>query len=356
MLTEHIANGGRLASIIGFAELAKEKSAQADRSKLMRYLNEIEKSGERGANLVKQLLVYSRSASSRPREVNVQETISEAESLLRSSLPATINITSHLPTNKVTLHTDPEQLQQVLVNLCINAAEAMNSRGQINITAEVLDLKPIVCTSCLQHLSGEYISIKIEDTGPGIKGNAAELFTPFETSKLVGQGSGLGLSVVHGIVHEHKGHIRVSNRNKGGARFTVFLPTQHIPLPTPIGRNILLIEDDPSVAAYLTTFLDEHNFATTVAGLPNDALQTFMANPDYYDLVITDYLMPNTTGIELAEDLHALRPDIPIILTTGNANNISPQDLTSAGVTTVFEKPLNSDQLLAKIHGLLVTS
>jgi signal transduction histidine kinase/CheY-like chemotaxis protein len=343
-----------LASILGFAELARDKSSLSDRATLIRYLEEIQKSGERGANLVKQLLVYSRSTASEPEELILGDALKQAHELLRGSLPATVSITTHIPDQTVRLYLDPEQLQQVLVNLCINAAESMNNRGQIDIRLEIENPQNLSCTSCLSRFSGEYIAIKVEDSGAGISGNAEQLFTPFHTSKEVGQGTGLGLSVVHGIVHEHGGHVHAANRAAGGARFVVYLPPRPVAAQVKeSGKRILLIEDDASVALYLESLLDDDTFQTTFASMPTEALETFVADPDAFDLVITDYLMPQGTGLELAEDIHALRPDLPVILTTGNANNLDSNALARAGLAGIFEKPLNSEQLLAKIRGLL---
>lgn len=345
-----------LASILGFAELAQDKQSLADRSRLMRYLGEIQRAGQRGADLVKQLLVYSRNTPSEPVELNVGETVKQASELLRGSLPATVQIDTKLPTQPIYLHTDPEQLQQMLVNLCINAAEAMNNRGHINIVLEQPTDIDLTCTSCLGRVNdAEYVAIKIEDDGIGIKGNAAQLFTPFHTSKEIGQGTGLGLSVVHGMVHEHGGHIHAANRAEGGARFVLYLPVGEPQPAMESDKRILLIEDDPSVVRYLSALLESEDLSTTVATMSTQALETFVANPNKFDLVIANYLMPQGTGLELAEDIHALRPDLPIILTTGNTNNLDPNELTNAGINSVFEKPLNSEQLLAKIRGLLAT-
>ncbi len=343
-----------LASILGFAELARDKSSLDDRTKLIRYLEEIQHSGERGANLVKQLLVYSRSSPSEPKELNLGDTLRQAQDLLRGSLPATVGINTHLPEQTIHLHIDPEQLQQVLVNLCINAAEAMHNRGQIDIHLEMTTADQLRCSSCLSRFSGEYIAIKVEDSGSGISGTAENIFTPFQTSKAVGQGIGLGLSVVHGIVHEHGGHVHAANRAEGGARFVVYFPPEAAKLGVQTtGKRILLIEDDPSVAMYLESLLDPDEFETVSAAMPTEALETFVANPESFDLVITDHLMPQGTGLELAEDIHALRPDLPVILTTGNANNLDPEALATASLAGIFEKPLNSEQLLAKIRALL---
>ncbi len=344
-----------LASILGFTELAKDKRSLSNQATLLRYLDEIEDSGRRGANLVKQLLVYSRNAPPEPQQLNLVDTLTQAQELLRGSLPATVEIETHLPANAPYMYIDPEQIQQVLVNLSINAAEAMHNRGKIDLYLDSVSLKDLTCTSCMNRFSGDYVALKIEDSGNGITGNVGQLFTPFHTTKSVGQGTGLGLSVVHGIVHEHGGHIHAGNRADGGARFTVYLPQHQQPRGVQRGKRVLLIEDDPSVAKYLETLLRDNAFTTTHAALPTQALETFVANPNGFDLVITDHLMPQGTGLELAEDIHALRPELPVILTTGNPHNIDANDLASAGISSVFEKPLNSEQLVAKIHGLLAS-
>ncbi|NKC01041.1 MAG: response regulator [Pseudomonadales bacterium] len=346
-----------LASVLGFAELAQTPTVQSDRAKLTRYLDEIVRSGHRGANLVRQLLVYSRSTPAEPRELDICSTLLECTNFVRGSLPATVAITTETPDRPIRLMSDPEQVQQMLVNICLNSAEATNNRGSIHINLSERAVSDLTCSSCLKKFSGEFVAISIEDDGPGISGNASQLFTPFETTKDVGQGTGLGLSVVHGISHEHHGHVHGGNRAEGGARFTVYLPLSQPELAANTIRErsrILIIEDDPSVATYLAALLGDAHFDTTVQKRPAEALQTFVSEPDAYDLVITDYLMPQGTGLELAEDLHALRPDLPVLLMTGDTTNVHRTELEHAGIRGVFPKPLNSEQLLAKIHALLV--
>ena len=345
-----------LASILGFAELAQTPAAQADRSKMMRYLNEIQNSGERGASLVKQLLIYSRSTPAEHRDVSLKELLADVFELLRGSLPATVSLHVADLDSALRITCDREQLQQVFVNLCLNAAEMTQNRGAINLSVESVDLEGTPCSSCMTNLRGHFVAVRVEDDGPGIQGNPSDLFTPFYTTKEVGEGTGLGLSVVHGIVHEHKGHVRAVNRVDGGARFTVYLPTAEniVALPTQKQQHrILVIEDEASVAAYLSALLEAEEFVTHTMQLPTQVLGTFVNDPDAYDLVITDHLMPQTTGLEVAEDLHALRPDLPIILVTGNAMDVAREELLASGVSAVFQKPLNSEQLLAKIRGLL---
>ncbi len=351
-----------LASVLGFAELARMPAAQNDRAKQARYLREIEKAGERGASLVRQLLLYSRNTTPTPQRVNLMAALRQFHELMRSSLPATVEIQIDVPPQGSFLRCDPEQLQQLLVNLCLNAAEAMGNRGTIQITSETTMVRDVTCSSCLTRFSGEYVALKVLDSGRGIQGNASDLFTPFHTTKDVGQGTGLGLSVVHGICHENGGHIHASNRATRGARFAVYLPVSdaldtaaHRPELALHRNRILVIEDEPSVASYLESLLRDAEFVPVIRRQPTQALETFVADPDGYDLVITDHLMPEGTGLDLAEDLRALRPDLPIILTTGNTNNLGASDVRHAAIQAVFQKPLNSEQLLAKIRGLLAT-
>ncbi|MEM7077769.1 MAG: 7TM diverse intracellular signaling domain-containing protein [Pseudomonadota bacterium] len=343
-----------LASILGFTELAQERIHQPDRHRVQGYLEEIQRSTDRGAQLVKQLLLYSRNQPSTAEPVDLNEGLESAYELLRASLPSSIRLEKQFPTTPLTVRVNPDQLQQVLANLCINAAEAMSNRGTINLNVEECQLTNLYCTSCCAHVSGEYIAIKVEDNGPGIIGNAERLFAPFNTSKEVGQGTGLGLSVVHGIVHEHGGHVHASNRIDGGARFVVYLPLSMPETRRSDGnKKILLIEHDPSVARYLSELFSDEEWQIALASQSTDALEQFVKNPENFDLVVTNQQLPQGTGLELASDIHTLRPDLPILLTSGNTNDFATADLNLAGISAVFEKPLNSDQLVAKIRALL---
>ena len=343
-----------LATILGFAELALDTSKRADRQKQTRYLEEIRLAGERGAELVKQLLTYSRGAAKEPQEINLNETLAQAGNLLRGSLPTTVTINVHDAAEQISCDLDPGQIQQALVNLALNASDAMDQRGTIDIRVDQPEVDDLRCSSCGTRFAGSFVRIKVEDTGRGFTGNAHELFTPFFTTKPIGHGSGLGLSVVHGIVHEHHGHLQLSNRGQRGARCSIYLPTSHVSQTTPVaGKRILLIEDDPSVARYLESLFGENDFAVTSVRLPTQALAQFMAKPDDFSLVITDQIMPHGTGIELAEDIHELRPELPVIMATANPREISEDDMLRAGIKALFGKPIESELLLAKVRGLL---
>lgn len=353
-----------LATILGFTELALDKPAE--RGKQVRYLEEIRAAGQRGAALVKQLITYSRGELRAAAPLDLNTAVSEAATLLRSSLPATISLKTAFPENQLRTVLDPTQFKQVLVNLCLNASDAMGNRGAISLSVAEKHIDHQQCSSCLNRFSGAFATITVDDAGEGFSGRAYELFTPFVTTKPVGRGSGLGLSVVHGIIHEHGGHIVATSRQSEdysgaekispdlGSRFVVYLPLDE-PKAAPEGihGHVLLIEDDPSMARYLETLLVEQAYQVTAVALPTTALESFMAAPNSFDLVITDQIMPHGTGIELAQDLLGLRPDLPIIVTTGSADLLNVERVKQSGIRAVFSKPIDSELLLARIHALI---
>jgi len=347
-----------LASVLGFAELAKERVARLGDHKLIDFVDEIERAGLRGADLVKQLLIYSRGGNTQPHEFDLNHTITETVRFLRGTLPATVQITTELPQRPQLAFADPAHIQQLLVNLALNASEAMAERGEVTISLRRSAHDEATCTSCAARFSGEHLILSVADRGHGVETDAHELFTPFHTTKPVGQGSGLGLSVVHGIAHEYGGHVTVSPRAQGGARFSVHLPLHDarvLPAQS-AGNRILLIDDDRALARYLETLLARHGFSVTVAHTSSEALEKVMVNPHAFDLVITDQLMPQVTGLELARDIRDVRADLPVILCSGNPDAIDRAAMAHTTIKAVFAKPIESELLLAKVRGLLSES
>ena len=344
-----------LASILGFAELAKDRVARLTDHKLADYIDEIDRAGARGSALVKQLLIYSRGGNTEPHEFDLNGTIDETVRFLRGSLPATVQIATQLPSRPQRVFADPAHIQQMVVNLALNASESMAERGEIDISLSRRTSSESTCASCAARFSGDFLLISVEDRGCGIRENAQDLFTPFYTTKPVGRGSGLGLSVVHGIAHEYGGHITVSPRAQGGTRFSVHLP-QHDARALPAqaaGNRILLIDDDRALARYLEALLTQHGYVVTVAHTSPEALEKVLANPTAFDLVITDQLMPQITGLELARDIRDVRPDLPEILCSGNPDAVDRAALSRTAIKAIFAKPIESELFLAKVSGVL---
>jgi len=230
----------------------------------------------------------------------------------------------------------------------------MQERGKISISLATRSVSNVTCTSCLERLDGEYAVIKVEDSGPGLKDNPHDLFNPFFTSKTVGEGSGMGLSVVHGIVHEHHGHVQLSNQAQAGVRAILYLPKNAISESVAaVNQQILLVVEDASVRSLLSELLASQGYRVTVKVLPHQALEAFVVNPHAFDLVLTDHLMTEQTGLELAQEMRRLRPDLPVAMTTGHPKGLSASDLERSGIAAVFEKPIKAHLLLAKVGGLL---
>jgi len=344
-----------LASMLGFAELARARISEADNPALTRYVSEIEQAGHRGSDLVKQLLIYSRGGQADPRIIDLSEVLGDIEQLLSATFPSSVEFNVEIKDTDLVTRIDLNQFKQILINLCLNASEAMNEKGIITVRLSRQTLSQNHCVSCLNQFQGKFAVIEVEDKGVGIKGNPEEIFTPFHTSKSVGQGTGLGLSVVHGITHENGGHLGISSPGNNGSRFSVYLPEQEsvASIPHIHDKNILIIEDDSAVARFLKSLLEEQGYSVSVANVPTQALEQFMANPDVFDLVITDQLMPNLSGLELARDFRALRPELPIILCSADIDALDPDLVAAAGIYDTFAKPIEVESLLKVVDRLL---
>jgi CheY-like chemotaxis protein len=258
---------------------------------------------------------------------------------------------------------DPVQLDQVLLNLSINARDAMAGAGRLDVTVRRADAAQAVCASCRQRFGGDYVELAVSDSGPGIPAPVlARMFEPFFTTKQAGRGSGMGLATVHGIVHEHSGHILVDS-SAGGSRFRILLPALDgaaaASLPRtgqPAGKaraqlrgRVLVVDDEPSVRGFMREMLQGWGLETTIAASPAQALEAFDADPARWDLVITDQTMPGMTGLALARELLARRADLPVILYSGHLDPVAQRELESAGVRELLAKPVEP----ALLHILL---
>ena len=364
-----------LTSIMGYIALATERSAASD-AKLATYLGQANLSCERARDLIQQMLTFSRGRRGEPRALALAPLVRESAKLLRSSFPATVELHADLDDDAPPVLLDPVQLEQVLMNLAINARDAMRSTGTIRVSVQRATATGRVCTSCRQDIAGDLVELAVADTGPGVPLHVLErMFEPFFTTKAVGQGSGMGLSTVHGIVHEHGGHIVVETGPGEGARFRVLLPALRaaegmaaprsaalqgtgLPQATLEGR-VAVVDDEAAVALFMHDLLVRWGLTVTTYRDAVDALQA-MAQGTAFDLVITDETMPGMTGLELAQALHALDPALPILLYTGYGDGMTEADLGRAGVAELVRKPIEPAALLAalkrQLRGAAVTA
>jgi CheY-like chemotaxis protein len=336
-----------LSSIIGFSELSLSEAPEG--SELHDDIREILAAGHRARDLVRQILLFSRHEKIEIKPMQLKSVVTEAFKLLRSSIPSSIEKNITVESDELVLG-DPSQFHQIIMNLCTNASHALqDQRGFINIFLKdiTLDSEFVISHSDLR--PGPHVMLSIEDTGVGIsKKNISKIFDPFFTTKEREKGTGLGLSVVHGIVKAFKGGIYVYSEQGNGTVFKLYFPAlkKHgeqttvqsgfIPLGT---ERILIVDDEKSIAKMGCRILESLGYDPTPICSSEKALTLFKSDPGKFDLVITDMTMPRMTGDILAQELMAVRPDIPVILCTGYNQKLSEETIKKTGIKALINKP-----------------
>jgi len=345
-----------LTAIVGFSEMAMMK-LDVDNPAL-HDLQRLQSASFRATELVKQILSFSRKSEPERRPVQLTSVVEEVLKLLRSSLPSTIEIHQHIstvPKGDMVL-ADPTQMHQVLMNLGTNAAHAMRAKGGIlSVTLSNLEAEASLVALYPDLQLGPYIRLTVSDTGHGMEAYVKErIFDPYYTTKKVGEGTGMGLAVVQGIIKSHGGAIRVYSEPGQGTTFHIFLPKiegelQHesrVDESIHTGTERILFVDDEEMLAELGQELIA-SLGYTIKATTNShkALKLFHSDPNAFDLVITDMTMPGLTGLELSGELMAIRPDIPIILCTGFCEQINEKQAKKSGIRNFLMKPYSLSTL-----------
>jgi two-component system, cell cycle sensor histidine kinase and response regulator CckA len=314
-------------------------------------LQEVKKAGHRAKDLVKQILTFSRQTEQQPVPLRATPIIKEAIKLLRSSLPATVDIRLDIQGGEDTIMADPTQIHQVLMNLCTNAAHAMKEKGGIlNIALCALGENPGITDRYPGLGPGPYLKLTVSDTGHGIPAELRDrIFDPFFTTKGRAEGTGMGLAVVHGIVKGYGGEISVESEPGKGAAFNVFIPQVKVPVSDESGiaeiiphgvERVLIVDDEKIMVDTLQSLLNRLGYKTASRTSSLETLELFRKKPGHFDLVITDMTMPNMTGDELAEKILEIRPDIPIIICTGFSERIDGETAKQNGIKALVMKPI----------------
>ncbi|MEN6320957.1 MAG: PAS domain S-box protein [Syntrophaceae bacterium] len=351
-----------LSAVIGYTEMALGESTIGERPR--RYLEQIYKAGERAKDLVKQILTFSRKQEQERKPVLVAPIIKEGIKLLRSSLPTTITITKNITDVSVMILSDPTQIHQVLMNLCTNAAHAMREKGgilNIQLIRERVDHERPLHPFNLG--IGDHAKLTVSDNGHGIDASVMErIYDPFFTTKALGEGTGLGLSVVYGIVRDHGGAIDIISEPGKGTTVNVFFPLEdmEIPLPEQVHEltqggteRILFVDDEAALAELGSVMLTSLGYHVTSRTSSIEGLEAFRARPHGFDLVITDMTMPNMRGDDLARELLKIRPDIPVILCTGFSEMISEEKAKTIGIRRLVMKPIFKENIASVIREVL---
>jgi PAS domain S-box-containing protein len=357
-----------LQGILGNLTLAAERVESQGDAKLNRYLERAQTSAQRARDLIQQMLTFSRGRRGAPRVLALPPLIAEAAKLLRPTLPSSIELETQLDEEVGAVRADPVQIEQVLLNLCINARDAMRGEGEIQLAVRAARGQGQVCTSCRQKLAGSFVELAVRDSGPGIApGVVDRMFEPFYSTKEVGKGGGMGLSMVHGIVHEHGGHVIVDTAVGKGATFRILLPDAQEAIEefrqqrqetrsrkARLSGSVMVVDDEEMVLEMMGDLLEGWGLAVTLKASGVEARQAFADDPARYDLVLSDQTMPRLTGLELARQIRELRPDTPVILYTGYGEEISDAQLEAAGVRALARKPVEPAELLRLLKTHLI--
>jgi PAS domain S-box-containing protein len=351
-----------LSAIIGYTELAMDDIPQP--GKAQADLKEVLKAGERAKELVKQILAFSRMTETEYSPLALRTVVKESLMMLRSVIPSTIEIRQNLTVSGLVM-SDPTQINQIMINLCTNAVHAMDETGGVlEVSLQEVSLDRTAGSPDLDLASGPYMKLTVRDTGKGMPPEVkGRMFEPYFTTKELGRGTGLGLSVVHGIVKSHGGAITCTSIPREGTTFEVYLPkirSEETRLeyeeekPLPLGHErILFIDDEQSLANLATKMLSSRGYRVDARTSSIEALELFRKDPGRFDLVITDMTMPGMTGDRLAQELLIIRPGIPVILCTGYNEHITEERTREIGIRRFILKPLDMRSLTETIRKVL---
>jgi PAS domain S-box-containing protein len=350
-----------LAIIIGNAEMALHDIPEDSFSR--HNIDQVLDASLRAKDLVKQILAFSRQTDKTARPINIIQATEDSLKLLRSTIPTSVEISNKFELDERFIKVDPTQFHQLIINLCTNATQAMHDKGVLKIGLTEINLTKDSANQ-LGKEPGSYIRLSVSDTGEGMDPATIDrIFDPFYTTREVGQGTGMGLSVVHGIVESHGGFITVESEPGKGSTFHVFFPVaEKMPIDDeieesrtlPIGNErILFVDDEKALTVIGSKMLEQLGYTVTTFTSSTVALEIFKSQQDGFDLIITDMAMPDLTGKELAAELLKVRPDIPIILCTGYSSIISKENAEEFGIREFCMKPWNMKQLAKTVRKVL---
>ncbi len=328
-------------------------------------LAEIDKAGNRAADLIRRIMTFGQHTGSELKTLRIEKVILEAINILQPSFPPDIRILSDLGGTLPAVNANHSHIEQVIINLGANAAHAMGKEGgTLEIRLEAVAITSEKAALSAQLREGNYVRITVSDSGHGMDAHTLKnIFNPFYTTKAPGEGTGLGLSVVHGIMKLHGGAITVYSEPNRGTVFSLYFPTatghtvvkpiERIETPRGTGQHILCVDDDDSLVAAVSTMLTHLGYTTTVHRYPLEAIEDFRSHPGKYDAVLTDFSMPEMSGLALARALVEISPGIPLVMMSGYLRPEDAEEAARAGIKQVLLKPDVPEKLGEVIHRLL---
>ena len=351
-----------LAAILGYADMAMDDTP--DHSPAKYQIKQVLKAGNRAKDLVQHILSFSRKEAKERSPVSIHLLVQDALKLLRASIPTTIEIKQNIEPTCGNILAEPTQIHQVIMNLCTNAAQSMDEDGgvmEVGLTSVQLSFDDLANEPKLK--PGPYVQLTIKDSGIGIDHRYLDkIFDPYFTTKEVGKGSGMGLSVVHGIIKSHDGMVTVNSKPGEGTIFSVYFPSIARPIeektkdidPLPTGKEkILIVDDEKSIVDMTKRRVERLGYQVTTKTSSTEALELFSSSPNAFDLIITDQTMPELTGEKLAKKLLKIRPDIPIIICTGYSSKIDAEKANFIGISAFIMKPVDNRELAKTLRQVL---
>ena len=350
-----------LGAIIGYAELALDDSNQGS----LQYENLLGllRGGKRAKDLIRQILTFTRQREEEKKALKVSNIIKEVVKFLRASLPSTIDISHDIKSDSLIM-ADATQIHQVFMNLCTNSAYAMKEKGGVlKINMRNFEQEEDAISLYDRLKAGPYVKITVSDTGCGMDRHIQErIFEPYFTTKKTGEGTGLGLAVVHGIVKGHGGDITVFSETGKGSIFQIFLPrinnkvtpSGHLSWVLPGGEEKILFVDDEKDLLYVTARrLEKLGYKVLKINNPLEALDVFKKDPFYFDLILTDHTMPVISGIDISKEVFSIRPDIPVVLSSGYIDSIDCSSFENTSIKEFIKKPFDMEELARKVRKAL---
>ena len=352
-----------LAPIMMSASMLHEKGVSTETRQQL--IDGIEEAAQRGANIVSQVLTFARGVKGRHIVLDTEVLISQIVRIVKETFPKTIDFSLSIPETLWNVTGDSTQLHQVLLNLCVNARDAMPEGGSLHLSLENIEVDDAFASMAHGAKPGCYVRIRLADSGIGIPKQIVDrIFEPFFTTKEPGKGTGLGLSTAVGIVRSHGGFMKVESEPGKGAVFQVFLPAttdavrQSGPAEKPSisrghGETILIVDDEPEILNVVETILKQNGWKVVRASDGLEGVAAFLNHSDKIRAVVSDMVMPNLDGLGLIRSIRKLAPDLPIMVSSGYSNEQSRDALSELRVSTYLKKPFSARQLIAEMVSLL---
>ena len=369
----HLAGGiahefnNLLGIINGYAELSVTKCINKGDEKLLEYISSIATAGKRAANLVSEMLSFTRSKQIDDAPQNISSLVVEDIKMLRSTLPSTIEIETKIDQQLPNVLMNQTQLNQILMNLCINARDAMDGVGKLTVELHMQHGLDAIDSVSHKPIQGDWIELSISDTGSGINPETARnIFTPFFTTKEVGKGTGMGLPIIYRIMEDHAGHILFDSEPGKGTTFRLLfhpiaseatsarddLTEKPAEIPKGDGSEVLVVDDEGMLARHMSEVINNCGYKSYYVIDSTEALNLFKENPDRFSILITDQTMPKITGKELIDKLRAIRPELPAILCSGYSDKIDSKEVSELNIS-YFSKPVDVSRIMREISKLL---